>query len=155
MAQAALAGPRYILLWMDVASEIRQADPLSTGHDNIVSQAGGHVSWLEMTEPTLQTVRDDIDCVLEPGHRYRAIIGATKHGTGLLHGDPEQPLPLAEMIPISTDAHVRTWGAMNTQRKTKDLRFYGHGTQGEDGTPAAAGFDLACHHNRDPSPYGS
>ena len=99
MAPAALAGPHYILLWIDVASEIRQADPISAGHDNIVPQAGGHLSWFEMTVPTLQTVRDDIDCVLEPGHRYRAIIGATKHGTGLLHGDPEQPLPLDENDP--------------------------------------------------------
>ena len=155
MAPAALAGPRYVRLWIDEASEIRQADPLPAGLDKIVWQAGGHVSWFEMTEPTLQNVRDGIDSVLERGHGYRALVGATKQGTGLLHEDPEQPLPLAEMIPISTDAHVRTWWAMNTQSEPMDLLFYGHRTQGEDGTPAPVGFDFASRHNRDPSPDGS
>ena len=69
-----------------------------------------------MPNTTLQNVRDGIDSVLEHGHRYRALVGATKQGTGLLHEDPEQPLPLAEMIPISTDAHVRTWWAMKIGR---------------------------------------
>ena len=50
MAPAALAGPRYVRLWIDEASEIRQADPLPAGLDKIVWQAGGHVSWFEMTE---------------------------------------------------------------------------------------------------------
>ena len=108
-----------------------------------------------MTEPTLQNVRDGIDSVLERGHGYRALVGATKHGTGLLHENPEQPLPLAEMIPISTDAQVRTRWAMNTQSEPMDLLFYGHCTQGEDGTPAPVGFDFASRHNRDPSPDGS
>src|ERR1700761_7325741 len=155
MAPAALAGPRYVRLWIDEASEIRQADPLPAGLDKIVWQAGGHVSWFEITEPTLQNVHDVIDSVLERGHGYRALVGATKQGTGLLHEDPEQPLPLAEMIPISTDAHVCTWWAMNTQSEPMDLLFYGHRTQGEDGTPAPVGFDFASRHNRGPSPDGS
>ena len=155
MAPAALAGPRYVRLWIDEASAIRQADPLPAGLDKIVWQAGGHVYWFEMTEPTLQNVRDGIDSVLERGHGYRALVGATKQGTGLLHEDPEQPLPLAEMIPISTDVHVRTWWAMNTQSEPMDMLFYGHRTQGEDGTPAPVGFDFASRHNRDPSPDGS
>ena len=79
-----------------------------------------------MTEPTLQNVRDSIDSVLERGHRYRALVGATKQGTGLLHEDPEQPLPRAEIIPISTDVHVRTWWAMNTQSEPMDMLFYDH-----------------------------
>ena len=96
MAPAALAGPRYVRLWIDEASVIRQAKPLPAWLDKIVWQAGGHVYWFEMTEPTLQNVRDGIDSVLERGHGYRALVGATKQGTGLLHEDPEQPLPLAE-----------------------------------------------------------
>ena len=155
MAAAALVGLRYVRFWIDEASEIRQADPLPAGLDKNVWQAGGHVSWFEITEPALQNVRDSIDSVLECGHGYRALVGATKQGTGLLHEDPEQPLPLAEMIPISTDAHIRTWWAMNTQSEPMDLLFYGHRTQGEDGTPAPVGFDFASRHNRDPSPDGS
>ena len=110
MAPAALAGPRYIQLWIHEASVIRQANPLPAGLDKIVWQASGHVPWFEMTEPTHQNVCDGIDSVLEGGHGYRALVGATKQATGLLHADPEQPLPLAEMIPISTDVHVRTCG---------------------------------------------
>jgi len=108
-----------------------------------------------MTEPTLQNVHDGIDSVLERGHGYRALGDATKQGTGLLHEDPEQPLLLAEMIPISNDVHVRTWWAMNTQSEPMDMLFYGHRTQGGDGTAARVGFDFASRHNRDPSPDGS
>jgi len=43
MAAAALAGPRYVRLWIDEPSVIHQADPLPAGLDNIVWQAGGHV----------------------------------------------------------------------------------------------------------------
>ena len=100
MAPAALAGPCYVRLWIDEASAIRQADQLPARLDKIVWQAGGHVYWFEMTEPTLQNVRDGIDRVVECGHADRALVGATKQGTGLLHDDPEQPLPLAVMILI-------------------------------------------------------
>jgi len=155
MAPAALAGARHVRLWIDEASVIRQANPLLGKLDKIVWQAGGHVYWFKMTKPTLQNVRDRIDSVLERGHGYRALVGVTKQGTGLLHEDPEQPLPLAEMIPISTDVHVRTWWAMNTQSEPMDMLFYGHRIQGEDGTPAPVGFDFASCHNRDPSPDGS
>ena len=115
MVPAALAGLRYVRFCIDEAAAIRRADQLPAALDKIVWQAGGHVYWFEMTEPTLQNVHDGIDSVLEPGHRYRALVGATKQGIGLLLEDPEQPLPLAEMIPISTDVHVCTWWAMNTQ----------------------------------------
>ena len=79
-----------------------------------------------MTEPTLQNVRDGIGSILKRGHGYLVLIGATKQGIGLLHENPEESLPLAEMIPISTDAHVRTCCAMNTQSEPMDLLFYDH-----------------------------
>ena len=77
MAPAALAGPRYVRLWIDEGSAICQADQLPARLDKIVWQAGGHVYWFEMIEPTLQKVRDGIDSVLERGHGYRALVGAT------------------------------------------------------------------------------
>ena len=40
MAPAALVGPRYVRLWIDEASAIRQADPLPAGLDKLVWQAG-------------------------------------------------------------------------------------------------------------------
>ena len=61
---------------------IRQTDPLPARLDKIMWQAGGHVSWFEMTAPTLQNVRDGIDSVLERGHGYRALVGATKQEIG-------------------------------------------------------------------------
>ena len=100
-------------------------------------------------------MRDGIDSVLERGQGYHALVGATKQGTSLLHDDPEHPLPLAEMIPMSTATHVRTWWAMNTLREPMDMLFYGHHTQGENGTPAPIGFDFGSRDNRDPSPDGS
>jgi len=155
VAPAALAGLRYVGLWIDEASVICQADPLPAGLDKIVWQAGGHVYLFEMTEPTLQNVCDGIDSVLGGGHGYCTLVGATKQGTGLLHEDPEQPLQLTEMIPISTDVHVRRWWAMNTQSDPMDMFFYGYGTQEENETPAPVCFDFASRHNRDPSPDGS
>jgi len=74
MAPAGLAGPRYVCLWIDEVSVIRQADPLPAGLDKIVWQAGGHVYWFEMTEPTLQNVGDGINRVLKRGHGYRALV---------------------------------------------------------------------------------
>ena len=44
---------------------------------------------------------------------------------------------------------------MNTQSEPMNMLFYGHFTQGEDGTPALVGFDFASRHNRDPSEDGS
>ena len=155
MAPGALAGPRYVRFWIDEASAIRQADPLPAGLDKIVRQAGGHAYRFEMSKHTLQNVRDGIDSVLEHGQGYHALVGAVKQGTGLLHKDPEQPLAPVEMIPISTDVHVRTWWAMNTQSKPMDMLVYGHRTQGEDETPAQVGFDFASCHNRDSAPDGS
>jgi len=67
MAPAALAGPRYVRLWIDEASVIRQADPLHAGLDKIVWQAGGHVYRFEMSKSTFQNVRDVIESVLERG----------------------------------------------------------------------------------------
>ena len=36
-----------------------------------------------------------------------------------------------------------------------DMLFYGHRTQGEDGTPTPVGFNFPSRHNSDPSPDGS
>ena len=53
MEPASLASRRYVGSWIDEASEIHQEDALLAGLENIVWQAGGHVSYFEMTEPTL------------------------------------------------------------------------------------------------------
>ena len=100
MAPGAWAGLHYIHLCMDEASAICQAHPLLAGLDKILWQAGGHVCRFEMIEPSIQNVCDGIDSFLERGDGYRALVAVTKKGTGLLHQDPEERLPLPEMIPI-------------------------------------------------------
>ena len=51
------------------------------------------------------------------------------------------------MISISTDVHVRTRWAINTQSEAMDMLFYGHRTKEEDWTAALVGFDFASRHN--------
>ena len=43
IAPAAWVRSRYVRLWRDETSAIRQADPLPAWPDRIVWQAGGHV----------------------------------------------------------------------------------------------------------------
>ena len=155
-ANADLAGPRFVGLWIDVASHVRPDNPLPAGLDKILWQAGEHVYWIEMTEPTFQILLDSIDCVLERGFGYRALVGAMKQGTSLLFDDPEAPLPLAEMIPISDDTHVRIRWTTNTQSEPMDLLFYGQrGTDAEEATPAPVSLNFGIRNNRGTPPDGS
>ena len=78
MANADLAGPRSVRLWIDEASKVRPDSPLPAGLDKVSWQAGEHVYWMEMSEPTFQNLLDSIDTVLERGFGYRALVGATK-----------------------------------------------------------------------------
>jgi len=53
---------------------------------------------MELTEPNLANVLAGIDRILSCGFGYRMLVGATGQGTHLLRDNPEEPLPLAEMI---------------------------------------------------------
>jgi len=61
-------------------------------------QTHEHVHWMELTEPTLGNLLAGIDRILSCGFGYRMLVGATGQDTRLLRDDPEEPLPLAEMI---------------------------------------------------------
>jgi len=87
-----------------------------------------------MTEPTMRNLFVCIDRVLARGYRYRLLVGATRQDTRTLLDDPEEPLPVAEMIIIGNSKHVPNWWSINLPSELMDLHFCGHRTRGEDGT---------------------
>jgi len=92
---------------------------------------------MELTEPTLANLLAGIDRILSRGFGYRMLIGATGKGTRLLRDDPEELLPLAEMIRITNSRHVRIWWSLNPPSEPIDLLFCAHSsTNTEDSTPA-------------------
>jgi len=53
---------------------------------------------MELTEAPFPNLLAGIDKAVAPGVGFRMLIGTTRQGTRLLQADPEEPLPLAEMI---------------------------------------------------------
>jgi len=64
---------------------------------------------MELTEPTLANLLAGLDRILSRGFGYRMLIGTMGHGTRLLRDDPEERLPLAEMIRI-TNSSMSAYG---------------------------------------------
>jgi len=135
MAPAGLVCPCSVRLWIDQLSVIRPDSPLAGGLDNISWQTHGHVHGIEMTEPTMRNLFVWIDTVLARGYGYRLLIGMRRQHTRMLFDDPEEPVPVAQMISIGNSRHIRMWWSMNSPSEPMDLLFCGHCTHGEDGTP--------------------
>ncbi|RPA88803.1 hypothetical protein L873DRAFT_1823997, partial [Choiromyces venosus 120613-1] len=95
-----VAGPRSVHVSLDEPSKVHPEDPLPAGLHNIQWQTHEHVYWIELTEPTLTNLVANIDQVLAQGFGYRLLVGATGWGARLLSDDPEEPLPVSEMIAI-------------------------------------------------------
>ena len=71
----------------------------------------------------------------------------------MLRNDPEEPLPLAEMVPLLSDQDVRLWWSTNMLNEPMDLLFYGHlQTADEDETPSPVSLSFSPRNNRGPSP---
>ena len=103
---------------------------------------------MELTEPTRANLLAGVDRVLAHGHGYRFLVGTTRWGTQLLQEDPEEPLPLAEMIPISSSRHVRIWWSMNPANEPMNLLFCAHrATDIEEGTPLPGSTNFAPRNN--------
>jgi len=78
-----------------------------------------------------------IDKILSGGFGYHMLVGVKRHATGLLQDNPEERLPLAEMIRITNGRHVRPWWSLNPPSEPMDLLFCAHrSTNTEDSTPA-------------------
>jgi len=74
---------------------------------------------MELTEPTFPNLLVGIDKTMTPGVGFRMLIGTTRQGTRLLQDDPEEPLPLAEMIRITNSRLVRIWWSLNPPTSAK------------------------------------
>ena len=109
MSPTGFDGPRAVCLWLDYPDLARPDEPLAPGLDNVPWKTYGAVYWLEITEPTVANLRAQIDTVFPRGVGYRQLVGATRYGTILLVDDPEEPLPLSEMVVITASQHVRMW----------------------------------------------
>jgi len=106
-----------------------------------------------MAEPTFDNILEEIDRVLERGYGYRVLVGATREGTRMLRNDPDEPLPLGEMVPLLSDGDIRIWWSPNTLNEPMDLLFYGHRqTADDDETPSPVSLSFSRRNNPDPSP---
>jgi len=102
-----------------------------------------------MAEPTFDNPLEEIDRVLECGYGYRVLVGATREGTRMLLNDPDEPLPLGEMVPLLSDRVVRIWWSTNMLNEPMDLLFYGHRqTADEDETPSPVSLSFSRQNNR-------
>ena len=153
MSPAGLAAPRCVRLWVEEPSSSCPDAPNPHGLNKVPWQAGEQVYWLEMTSPTFDNVLEEIDRVLERGYGYRMLVGATGEGTRMLRNDPDEPLPLGEMVPLYSDRDVRIWWSTNTPNEPMDLLFYGHReTADEDGTPSPVNLFFSPRNSRGPPP---
>jgi len=84
MSPAGLAGPPSVRLWIEKLPSSRPGAPNPPGLDKVPWQRGEQVYWLEMAEPTIDNVLEEIDRVLERGYGYRVLVGATRERTGTL-----------------------------------------------------------------------
>jgi len=91
---------------------------------------------MELTETTIPNLLAGIDKTIAPGVGFCMLIGTTRQGTRLLQEDPEEPLPLAEMIRITNSRLVRIWWSLNPPSEPMDLLFCCHRRNDtEDSTP--------------------
>ena len=82
--------------------------------------------------------------------------GARASDVGLIFADgndPDEPLPLGEMVPLLSDRDVRIWWLTNMLNEPMDLLFYGHRqTEDDDETPSPVSLSFSRGNNRGPSP---
>jgi len=143
MSPAGLAGLRSVRLWREEPSSSRPGAPNPPGLDKVPWQTGEQVYRLEMAVPTFDNVQEEIDRILERGYGYRVLVGATREGTGILRNDPDEPLPLGEMVPLLSDRDVCIWWSTNTLNEPMGLPFNGHReTADEDETPSPASLSF-------------
>ena len=111
---------------------------------------------MELTEPTFPNLLVGIDKSMAPAVGFRMIIDPTRQCTRLLQDDPEELLPLAEMIRITNRRLVCIWASLNPPSEPMDLLFCCHGSNDtEDTTPPLCENRFAPRDNRGPPPNAS
>ena len=85
---------------------------------------------------------------MAPGVRFRMLIGEMRQGIRLLQDDPEEPLPLAEMIRIRNSRLVHIWWSLNRPSEPMDLLLCCHRRNDkEDSTPPPGEIRFAPRDN--------
>jgi len=80
-------------------------------------------------------------------------IGATTHSTCLLQDDPEELLPLAEMIRITNSQLGHLWWSLNPPSELMDLLFCCYRRNNtEDSSPPPGEITFALRDNLGPPP---
>ena len=91
-----------------------------------------------------------------PGVGFRMLIGVTRQGTRGLQDDPEESLPLAEMIRIRNNRLVCIWWSLNPPSEPIDLLFCCHRRNDtEDSTPPPGEIRFAPRDDWAPPPDAS
>jgi len=124
--------------------------------DKIQWQSRRLVYWIEITEPTFPNLLVGIDKTMAPGVGFRILTGVTRQGTRLLQDDPEEPLPLAEIIRITNSQLVRILWLLNPLSEPMNLLFCCHRRNDtENSTPPPCEIRFAPRDNRGPHPDSS
>ena len=156
MGSVALAATPCIRLWVEKPSLTCPDAHIPPGLDKIPWQGNEQVHWLEMNEPTYDNILCEIDRVLECGYRYQWLIAAIAEGTLLVCSDPDEALPLAEMVTIQSDLDVRIWLSVYMLDEPMGLLFYGYcGSASQSGTDASVNLHFTHRHYRGLSPDAS
>jgi len=145
MSPAGWAGQRSARLWIEELSSLCPGSPNPLGLDKVPWQTWEHVYWLEMAEPTFDIVLEEMDRVRECRYGYRVLVGATREGTQILGYEPDEPLPLREMVPLPSDRDVRIWRSTNMLNEIMNLLLYGYRqTADKDKTPSPVILSFSC-----------
>jgi len=93
------------------------------GHPWCVRDSDQGIAWGVLATPSIrdllrvvrgQDVEEEINCP-------RYLIGATGEGATKLRQDPEDPLPLRQLIFLNRDDHIRAWLLANNGHDPLDL----------------------------------
>jgi len=106
---------------------------------------------MELTEPTFANLLAGIHKTMAPGVGFRMLIGTTRLDTRLLQDNPEEPLPLADMIRITNSPPVGISWSLNPPSEPIDLLFRCHRRNDtEDSSPSPAEIRFAVSDKWDP-----
>jgi len=145
-----------VRLWIDEPSVVRPSSPLPVGMDKIQWQSGGHVYWVELTEPIFPNLLAGIDKAMARGVGFHIPLGRTRQGTRLLQDDQEEPLPLAETTRSTNSRLVRIWWSMNPPSEPMDLLVCcDRRNDTADSTPPPGEIRFPPRHNWGPPPDAS
>lgn len=153
MSPPGLPGTRSVRRSIEELSSSSPGAPYPPALHKVRWQTREQVYWPEMAEPTMDNILEVRDRVLECAYRERVLVDATREGIQMLRNDPDERLPLVEMVPLLTDWDVCILWSTNTLNEPTDLLFYSHlQTADKDETPSPLSLSFSYRNNRGPFP---